>query len=51
MGFHQVGLVGSLLTGPTQTWFSPLVEAVSPHLEDFPTFLVEFEVTFGETDR
>ena len=34
--FHQVGL---------------LVETTSPLLEDFPTFLTEFEATFGEMDR
>ncbi len=50
-GFHQVGLVGSLLTGPAEAWFAPLVETASPLLEDFPAFLAEFEATFGETDR
>ena len=50
-GFHQVGLLGSLLTGPAEAWFAPLVETASPLLEDFSTFLTEFEATFGETDR
>ena len=36
---------------PTEAWFAPLVETSSPLLEDFPTFLIEFEATFGETDR
>jgi hypothetical protein len=50
-GFHQVGLLGSLLTGPAEAWFAPLVEIASPLLEDFSVFLTEFEATFGETDR
>ena len=49
--FRQVGLVGTLLSGPAQAWFAPLVETSSPLLEDFPAFLAEFESTFGETDR
>ena len=49
--FRQVGLVGTLLSGPAQAWFAPLVETASPLLEDFPAFLTEFEATFGETDR
>ena len=48
--FHQVGLLGSLLTGPAEAWFAPLVETSSPLLEDFPAFLADFEATFGETD-
>ena len=50
-GFHQVSLLGSLLMGPTEAWFVPLVETTSPLLEDFPTFLTGFEATFGEIDR
>ena len=49
--FRRVGLVGTLLSGPAQAWFAPLVETSSPLLEDFPAFLAEFESTFGETDR
>ena len=48
---HKVGLLGSLLTGPMEAWFPPLVEMASPLLEDFPAFLTEFESTFGrQTD-
>ena len=36
--------MGTLLSGPTQAWFAPLVE-------DFPAFLAELEATFGETDQ
>ena len=49
--FHQVGLVGSLLMGPAETWFAILVETVSPLMEDFPAFLAEFETSFGETNH
>ena len=49
-GLRQVGLVGTLLSGPAQAWFAPLVETSSPLLEDFPAFLAELEATFGETD-
>ena len=50
-GLRQVGLVGTLLSGPAQAWFAPLVETSSPILEDFPAFLAELEAIFGETDR
>ena len=43
--------MGTLLSGPAQAWFAPLVETSSPLLEDFPAFLAELEATFGETDR
>jgi hypothetical protein len=49
--FHWVNLLGSLFTGPTEAWFAPLVETASTLLEDFSAFLIEFEATFGETDR
>ena len=50
-GLRQVSLVGTLLSGPAQAWFVPLVEITSPLLEDFPAFLAELEATFGETYR
>ena len=50
-GSHQVGPLGSLLTRPTEAWFSPLVEMTSPLLEDFPVFLTDFEATFRDTER
>ena len=49
--FSQVGLVGTLLSGPAQAWFAPLVETASPLLENFSEFLADLEATFGETDR
>ena len=50
-GLQQVGFVGTLLSGPTQVWFVPLVETSSPLLEDFPAFLAELKDTFGDIDR
>ena len=49
--FRRVGLVGTLLSGPAQAWFAPLIETSSPLLDNFDDFLKEFEATFGETDR
>ena len=43
----RVGLVGFLLSRPTQAWFAPLVETSSPLLENFTAFIVELEATFG----
>ena len=45
--FSWVGLVGTLLSRPTQTWLETLVETSFPHLENFTAF----EATFGETDQ
>ena len=47
----QVGLLGSLLTGPALSWFSPLLENNSELLEDFELFVHEFEATFGDSDK
>ena len=47
----QIGLVGTLLSGPAQAWFEPLVKTSSPLLEDFLAFLAELEATFGETNQ
>ena len=47
--FRQVGLIGTLLR--RQAWFALLVEPSSPLLTNFTAFLVEFEATFGETDK
>jgi hypothetical protein len=40
-----------LLSGATLPWFVPLLEKNSPLLEDLNNFFVEFNDTFGETDR
>ncbi len=47
----QVGLLGTLLTGPALAWFSPLMENFDPLLDDFNAFLKEFEATFGNSDK
>ena len=49
--FSWIGLVGIILSGPTQAWFVPLVETSSPLLENFTPFIDECVATFGETDR
>jgi len=41
----QVGLIGSLLTGTTLSWFSSLLEKDSPLLADLDQFLEEFSRT------
>ena len=46
----QVGLVGTLLTGTTLSWFTPLLEANSPLLNNFEEFIKEFKACFGDTD-
>jgi hypothetical protein len=47
----QVGLIGSLFTETTLSWFSSLLEKDSPFLADLDQFLEEFSKTFGERDR
>ena len=46
----RVGLVGTLLSGSTLSWFAPLLEQKSPLLEDFEAFIEEFKACFGDTD-
>jgi len=48
---RQVGLLGSLLTGPASNWFAPLLERDSPLLRNFEAFVTDLEATFGDTDR
>ena len=43
----RVGLVGTLLSRLAQAWFAPLVETSSTLLENFTSFIVELEATFG----
>jgi hypothetical protein len=43
--------VGTLLLGPAQVWFAPLVETTSPLLENISKFLTNLEAMFRETDR
>ena len=50
-GQTQVGLLGTLLTGPALSWFAPLLEHNSPLLDDLDTFLNEFEPAFGDSDK
>ena len=47
----RVGLVGTLLTGQTLSWFAPLFEKRSPILSNFETFLEAFAEAFGEHDK
>jgi hypothetical protein len=46
----RVGLVGTLLTGTALAWFAPLLEKKSPVLENFETFIAEFQASFSDTD-
>jgi hypothetical protein len=46
----RVGLVGTLLTGTALAWFAPLLEKKSPVLENFETFITEFQESFSDTD-
>ena len=46
----RVGLVGTLLSGSTLSWFAPLLEQKSPLLDDFEAFIEEFKACFGDTD-
>jgi hypothetical protein len=47
----RVGFVGTLLTGTTAAWFAPILETSSPLLQDFNTFMAEFEAMFGDNDK
>ena len=47
----KVGFVSNFLTGTALKWFSPLVETNSPLLSDYPAFLTEMELTFGNLDQ
>lgn len=47
----RVGLLGSLLSGPALSWFAPLLENESELLRDFELFILEFEATFGDSDK
>jgi hypothetical protein len=50
-GRTQVGLLGTLLTGPALSWFAPLLEQNSPLLDDLDAFLEDFEPAFGDSDK
>jgi hypothetical protein len=47
----QVGLIGTLLSNTTLTWFAPLLEQQSPHINDFETFLGEFGASFSDLKK
>jgi hypothetical protein len=47
----QVGFLASLLQGPALAWFAPLLEQDSNLLYNFQDFLIEFEATFGDTEK
>jgi len=40
-----------LFTGAVLSWFLPLLEKNSPILVDLDTFLIEFNNTFGYTNK
>jgi len=47
----RVGFVGTLFTGTAVAWFAPILETSSPLLQDFNTFMAEFEAVFGDSDK
>ena len=47
----RVGLVGTLLSGSTVVWFTPLLEKESPLLNSFEEFISEFKACSGDTDN
>jgi hypothetical protein len=47
----RVGFVGTLLTGTVAAWFVPILETSSPLLQDFNSFMAEFEAMFGDSDK
>jgi len=47
----RVGFVGTLLTGTAVAWFTPILKTSSPLLQDFNTFMAEFEAVFGDSDK
>jgi hypothetical protein len=47
----RVGFIGALLTRTAAAWFTPILETSSPLLQDFNTFMAEFEAVFGDSDK
>jgi hypothetical protein len=47
----HIGIIGTLLVGTTTAWFTPILETSSPLLQNFDTFMAEFEVVFGDNDK
>ncbi|CAG8593375.1 22784_t:CDS:1, partial [Cetraspora pellucida] len=47
----QVKLLGSLLAGPALAWFVPLLEKELALLNNFDSFIREFEAIFGDSDK
>jgi hypothetical protein len=47
----RVGFVGTLLIGTAASSFAPILETSSPLLQDFNTFMAEFEVVFRDSDK
>ena len=43
----RAGLVGTLLTDIVLAWFAPLLEKISPLLNNFEEFIKEFKACFG----
>ena len=51
MDAARVGLVGTLLTGQTLSWFLPLFEKNAAILSNFEAFLEVFSEAFDEHDK
>jgi hypothetical protein len=48
----QIQLIGTLLSGTTLVWFTPLLKHHSPLLNhDFEMFFENFNATFGDLDQ
>jgi len=47
----RVGFIRTLLTRTATAWFAPILETSSPLLQDFNTFMAEFEAVFGDSDK
>jgi hypothetical protein len=47
----HVGFIGTLLTRTAAAWFAPILQTSSPLLQDFNSFMVEFEAVFGDSDK
>jgi len=47
----SVVFVRTLFIRTAAAWFAPILETSSPLLQDFDTFMAEFEAVFGDSDK
>jgi hypothetical protein len=47
----QVGLIGTLFSSAILTWFIPFLEHQYPLLNNFETFLKEFDASCGDSNK